>query len=691
MDASKAGPWELVSKIGQGPSGAVFEGRRGDERARVKLFLVPGTDARGRARILREARTRVEHPVLLPPLDAGEDGEHLYVATPLVADGATLRARLANGPLTAEPALGLVAQLAAAVAAAHEERLLHRNLKPENVLLEPSGKPWLVELGLTAPLAADSQYPENASYLAPEQVAGTPALVDARTDVWALGAILHEALSGTPAFPGTAQEAARAIREREPEELAPRDPREHDALAIVARCLEKDPALRYQSADELAQDCRRALRGEPLLAVRRTPAARRWRALSRRPALLAGWAAGATVLLLVAASFLVKVGADRARLRASLEDAWRENIREAGEHRTREAASREASLDFQLRALAAETREAIARDEAPEAIQRRLRALAAADGSEATLLLAGELALRAELLDDARSWFGLAARSGPRGLLGVALARERRGEEAAPTYGEVLERTKDAPGSEPALVARAALDAARAVELLGKAVEQRRAPSVLLRLAEALERKGDRRLAASVLRDALALDALDPAAHVLSARLLREGDDLVGALAAAERALSFSPRSSAAHMERALVLLALGRSLEAEQAADRALLSRPTIARAHVVRAAAHPEDPERVATELRRALELDPREARALAARAELHLTQGRNAEALVDAKAACESAPELPDALLARSRVREKRGERDEAIADLRRAIDLLGPRAPAELRAHLNALAK
>lgn len=690
MDAVAAGPYELVSKLGEGPDGAVFVARREGASFRVKVVELEA-DTRARARILADARTKVEHPIVLPVLEAGEEGERLWFATPLVERSTTLRKRLEDGPLTAGPALELVAKLASAVAAAHEAKLLHRNLKPENVILDEKGEPYLDEFGLTPPLVAEAGFPENASYLAPEQVEGTPALVDARTDVWALGALLHELLAGTPAFPGPPVDAARRIRLEEPAEIAARAPREHDALAIVARCLEKDRAFRYQSADELAQDCRRALRGEPIVAVRPSTAARRWRLLARRPGLLAGAAALSAVLVLVLAVAAFKSLADRARLAETLHEERDARRQEQAERLLGESARTRDALAYQFRALAAEAREAIARDEAPESLQKRIQAIVALDGSEDGLVAAATLAQRAELAEDAKAYFARAARAHPgrRGLLGLAVWKERRGEDPGETWSELLARCKDEPEGELALMARAAREPEHAVELLKKAAERRPSPLVYLRLAQACG--ADTQAALPALEAGREQDALDPEVHVAFARFHRAQGRTAAALGDADRALALAPRNALASLERALALAELGKPLDAEEAADRALATRPDLAIAHVLRARAHPEDRERVAAELRRALELDPRESWALVDRSELHIQRGENADALVDAKAATEAAPLLPEAFAARSKARERLGEAAEAARDLRRAIELWRERAPASLRAHLGELEK
>jgi tetratricopeptide (TPR) repeat protein len=690
MDAVAAGPYELVSKLGDGPEGAVFVARREGAAFRVKL-VEPEADARARARILADARTRVEHPIILPVLEAGEEGERLWFATPLVEGSTTLRKRLADGSLTSGPALELVAKLASAVAAAHEVKLLHRDLKPENVILDEKGEPYLGEFGLTPPLVAEAGFPENASYLAPEQVNGTPALVDVRTDVWALGAILHELLAGTPAFPGPPVDAARRIRLEEPAEIAARDPKEHDALAIVARCLEKDRSFRYQSADELAQDCRRALRGEPILAVRPSTAARRWRVLARKPWLLAAVAALSALLALVLAVAAFRSTVDRARLEETLRGERETRARDDAERHGREATQTRDALAFQIRALVAEAREAIARDEAPESLQKRLQAIVALDGTEDGLVAAASLAQRAELAEDAKAYFAQAARAHPgrRGLLGLALWKERHGEDPAETWSELVARTKDEPEGELALIARAAREPDHAAQLLKRAAERKPSALVFLRLAQASG--ADTQAALAALEAAREQDALDPEVHVAFARLHRTQGKTAVALADADRALGLAPRNALAHLERALALAELGKPIDAEEAADRALSTRPDLAVAHVLRARAHPEDRERAAAELRRALELDPREPWALVDRSALHLERGENADALVDAKAATEAAPLLPEAFLARSRARERLGERTEAASDLRRALELWRERAPPALRAHLDELEK
>jgi len=270
--------------------GAVFEAIQTSLDRRVALKVLPGTFALEPKRIerfLREARAtaRIHHPSIVPVYEVGEAaGTHFYAME--FVDGPSLERAVPRGARRrgARPRLGdaqtrsasprrcaEMARLADGLHAAHAIGLVHRDVKPSNILVDPGGRWVLVDFGLVHEEAADTltrsgEMVGTLAYMAPEQVGRRP--VDARCDVYALGATLYEVLTLRPPFTGASEhEVQNAILFKEPVPPRKIDPRLHrDLETIVLRALEKDPDRRYPSAKEMADDLRRFLRYEPIRA-----------------------------------------------------------------------------------------------------------------------------------------------------------------------------------------------------------------------------------------------------------------------------------------------------------------------------------------------------------------------------------------------------------------------------------------
>jgi serine/threonine protein kinase len=273
---ARIGSYEVIDRLGTGGMGVVYRARDTRLGRTVALkVLRPGSDPELLHRLDREARaaSALNHPNIVQIYDvgvaAGEAGEH-YVVMEYV-EGETLRRRLARGPMPVQEVLDLGAQLADGLARAHRAGILHRDLKPENLVVTPEGLLKILDFGLAKVVAAplgDVDARETLTrhgtqagmlvgtleYMSPEQASGRP--VDARTDQFAVGTILGEMATGRPLFgrPTPAQVLA-AVIERDPEPLRRLRPDVPEALeAVVARCLQKDPARRYETTDELAAE-----------------------------------------------------------------------------------------------------------------------------------------------------------------------------------------------------------------------------------------------------------------------------------------------------------------------------------------------------------------------------------------------------------------------------------------------------
>ena len=258
----------------------------------VALKMIRGDRARpdhfARFRIEAEAVARLRHPNIVQIYEIGEADSLPFLSLELL-EGGTLDDRLAGNPQPGRSAAELMATLARAVQFAHDEGIIHRDLKPSNVLFTKEGIPKITDFGLAKRLESDSRQTESGQimgtpcYMAPEQARGHTRDVGPAADVYALGAILYEMLTGRPPFKGeTPIETVRQVVEDDvvpPSRLVPRIAR--DLETICLHCLHKEPSRRYASARALADDLDRFLDGRPILA-RPTPFWERGIKLARR-------------------------------------------------------------------------------------------------------------------------------------------------------------------------------------------------------------------------------------------------------------------------------------------------------------------------------------------------------------------------------------------------------------------------
>jgi hypothetical protein len=309
------GRYELLAKLGRGGMGIVYQARQLPLKRAVALKVLTagahaGPDERARFQREGEAITRLCHANIILVHDFGEHDGQPYFSMEL-AEGGNLSARLAGAPLPARQAAALVRTLARAIQHAHEHGVIHRDLKPSNILLMADGAPKVSDFGLAKVLDADGgQTLSDAilgtpSYMAPEQARGRARDVGPPTDVYALGAILYECLTGRPPFRaptrGQTLEQVRCAEPASPSRALPNVSRELEAICL--KCLEKAPRHRYPSADALADDLDRWLSGDSVVARPRRWPARVGKRIRRHPVLgallvLAAVAAGLTPELL---------------------------------------------------------------------------------------------------------------------------------------------------------------------------------------------------------------------------------------------------------------------------------------------------------------------------------------------------------------------------------------------------------
>jgi eukaryotic-like serine/threonine-protein kinase len=333
--------YEILGELGRGGMGVVYRARHLalDRVVALKMILAAGhagPEERRRFRTEAEAVARLDHPNVVRVHDVGEHEGVAYLSLEF-CPGGSLECKLAGTPQTPPDAARLVETLARAVDHAHRQGVVHRDLKPANVLLTADGTPKITDFGLakkvddTAGQTATGAVMGTPSYMAPEQAGGKA--VGPAADVWALGAILYECLTGRPPFRAATplDTVLQVIGEDpvSPRQLQPKLSR--DLETVCLKCLHKDPKKRYPSAAALADDLRRFRDGKPVKARRAGWMERTLKWVRRHPtatALLGGAAAAFVVLAVL---------------------AWQLN--EARGRADREAAAAQAQLDRTRRTL----------------------------------------------------------------------------------------------------------------------------------------------------------------------------------------------------------------------------------------------------------------------------------------------------------------------------------------------------
>ena len=281
--------YEILEKLGQGGMGVVYKARHvGLNRFVAIKMVLAGANARQQdlLRFFHEAQAvaKLRHPNIVPVYDVGRDEDCPYFTMEFV-EGGSLAQKLAGTPQPARQAAAMVETLARAMQVAHENGIVHRDLKPGNILLSADGSPKITDFGLAKRLEDDAGLTQSGavlgtpSYMAPEQAQGDPSKIGCAVDVYALGSILYEMLTGRPPFRGeTSLHTMMQVQNDEPVPPARLNPKVPlDVQTICLKCLQKQPGKRYASAAALAEDLRRFAAGEPILARPTGPLERAWR------------------------------------------------------------------------------------------------------------------------------------------------------------------------------------------------------------------------------------------------------------------------------------------------------------------------------------------------------------------------------------------------------------------------------
>src|SRR5438067_1882709 len=287
------GDYELLEEIGRGGQGVVYRAHQKSLNRTVALKVIGlghwATQAHlKRFRLEAEAAASLEHPGIVPIHEVGERDGSCYFSMKLV-EGGQLDDVVRREPITIRRAVELIAKVARIVHYAHEHHILHRDIKPGNILLDQKGEPHLTDFGLARLVETESTVTRTMevlgtpSYMAPEQAVGNNAQLTSATDVYGLGAVFYQLLTGHPPFAGgTTFETVRLVLDTDPRQPRLWNPKiDRDLSTICLKCLEKGPKRRYSSALALAEDLERWLKHEPILA-RRTGLITRGRKWVRR-------------------------------------------------------------------------------------------------------------------------------------------------------------------------------------------------------------------------------------------------------------------------------------------------------------------------------------------------------------------------------------------------------------------------
>jgi serine/threonine protein kinase len=291
------GDYELLEEVGRGGQGVVFRARQKSLNRTVPLKVISLGQWASKAHLKRfrreaEAAASLEHPGIVPIHEVGERDGSCYFSMKFI-EGGQVDDVVRRTPMSIRQAVELIAKVARTVHYAHEHGILHRDIKPGNILLDAKGEPHLTDFGLARLVETEStltctlEVLGTPSYMAPEQALGNNSAISSVTDVYGLGAVLYQLLTGQPPFAGgTTYETIKLLLDSEPKPPRLLNPKiDRDLSTICLKCLEKDPKRRYSSALALAEDLEHWLKHEPIAARRVGPLVRGRKWVQRNPSI----------------------------------------------------------------------------------------------------------------------------------------------------------------------------------------------------------------------------------------------------------------------------------------------------------------------------------------------------------------------------------------------------------------------
>lgn len=319
--------FELVEKLGSGGFGTVYRARdtKLDRSVAIKVPRRGQLTETETEKFLREARTaaQLRHPNIVKVHEVGREGDRVFIVSDFI-DGVTLAEFLQVRTLNFRQATELCIKLANALHEAHQQGVIHRDLKPGNIMIDHDGEPYLMDFGLAkrevgeVTMTQEGQIMGTPAYMSPEQARGESKRVDRRTDIYSLGVVLFELLTGERPFRGDTRMliyqllSEDAVSPRKLNEKVPKD-----LETICLRCLEKEPAKRFATADELASELDRYLAGLPIQSRQITRLDRAWRWCKRNP-VVTGLSSALLLTLVVGllVSSLLAIAANQESMRA---------------------------------------------------------------------------------------------------------------------------------------------------------------------------------------------------------------------------------------------------------------------------------------------------------------------------------------------------------------------------------------